>query len=265
VSLRALSWSILGGLGLVLAAAGASAGGDEEPTIEFFYPLVTRRPVVERELEFRFDHEKGREGRVSDLSAAVEFPILPRWQVEIAVPLIFTDPKESSAHTGVGDLEIETKYQVFRSLQPRILVALGLEGRLPTGSERRGLGGEAAIEPFVSAGFGVGQLEVLSEIAYAWNLNAHLHHQREHELSASAAVAWLLHRRFAPLLELTTVTPIQGEDEPDAPVGRTQVYLVPGINVKPLPRTTFRAGVELPVTPARRFDYAVRLGFVWEF
>ncbi len=252
-------------MAMVAALPVAARAADEEPTLELFYPLVTRRPVVERELELRFNHEKGREGRASELSAAVELPILPRWQVEIEVPLIFTDPKEASGQIGFGDLEIETKYQIFRSLQPRMLVALGLSGRLPTGSERRGLGGEAAVEPFVTAGFGLGPVEVLSEIAYEWNLNAHLHHQREQELTAGVAVGWLLHRKVVPLLELTTLTPIQGEDEPDAPVGRTQIYLTPGINVKPLPGTTLRLGVQLPVTPARQFDYAVRLGFFWEF
>jgi hypothetical protein len=265
VSLRIACLTSLFGLGLLLAAAAPAAAGDEEPTIEFFYSLVTRRPVVERELEFRFNHEKSREGRESEFSAAVEFPLLPRWQVEIEVPVIFTDPRDASGQVGVGDLEIETKYQIFRSLQPRVLVALGAEGKLPTGSERRGLGGEAAIEPFVTAGFGLGPVEVLSEIAYEWNLNAHVPGQREEELTAGAALGWLLHRRVVPLVELTTVTPIRGQDEPDAPVGRTQVYVTPGINLRPLPGTTLRMGVQLPITPARQFDYAVRAGLVWEF
>jgi hypothetical protein len=243
----------------------ATAGDDEEPTIEFFYPLVTRRPVVERELEFRFDSEKSRAGRQSDLSAAVEFPLLPRWQVELEVPLIFSDPHGSASQTGVGDFEIETKYQIFRSLQPRILVAVGAEGRLPTGSEARGLGGEASIEPFVTAAFGVGDFEVVSEIAYEWNLNAHVQGQREQELSSGAAVGWLPYRKFVPLLELNTVTRVRGEDEGNVRVGRTQVYLTPGFNLKPLPGTTLRVGVELPVTRTREFDYAVRAGFVWEF
>ncbi len=253
---------------LMLLAAGAGpavAADDEEPTIEFFYPLLTRRPVVERELEFRFNHERGRGGRLSELSAAVEFPLLPRWQLEIEVPLIFADPRDTSGQIGVGDLEIETKYQIFRSLQPRILVAVGFAGKLPAGSERRGLGGQAAIEPFVTAAFGAGPIEVLSEIADEWNLNAHVPGQREEQLTAGVAAGWLLHRTFVPLLELTTVTPVRGEDEPDAPVGRTQVYLTPGINLKPLPGTTLRLGVQLPITPARQFDWAARAGFVWEF
>ena len=92
-----------------------------------------------------------------------------------------------------------------------------------------------------------------------------MHGQRAEELTAGVAVGWLLHRKLTPLLELTTITPIRGRDEPDAAVGRTQIYLTPGINLKPLPGTTLRLGVQLPVSEARTFDYAVRAGFVWEF
>ncbi|HET7343606.1 MAG TPA: hypothetical protein VFL90_19230 [Methylomirabilota bacterium] len=265
MSLRTAALASLLALAVVAPAGPAAAGDDEEPTIEFFYSLVTRRPVVERELEFRFNHEKSREGRESEFSVAIEFPVLPRWQVELEVPVIFTDPREGAGQIGVGDLEIETKYQVFRSLQPRVLVAVGAEGKLPTGAERRGLGGEAEIEAFVTAGFGAGPVEVLSEIAYEWNLNAHVHGQREEELTAGAAVGWLLHPKFVPLVELTTVTPTRGEDERDAPVGRPQIYVTPGINLRPFPGTTLRMGVQLPITPARQFDYAVRAGLVWEF
>jgi hypothetical protein len=265
VNLRRVFFVTSLGVTLLLSGAGLAAADDEEPTIEFFYPLTARRPVIERELEFRFNHDKGREGRASEFSAAVEFPILPRWQVEIELPTIFTDPKDAPGQIGVGDLEIETKYQVFRSLQPRVLVALGLAGTLPTGSQSRGLGGEAAIAPFVAAAFGAGPIEVLSEIEYQWSLNAHLPGERPETLTAGLAVGWLLHRKVIPLLELTSVTPIRGEEEPDAPVGRTQIYLTPGLNVKPLPGTTLRLGIQLPITPARQFDYAVRAGLVWEF
>ena len=109
MSLRHVACVVLALSLLPPTGAARAADADEEPTIEFFYPLLTRRPVVERELEFRFNHEKSREGRGSEFSAAVEFPILPRWQVEIEVPVIFTDPRESSGQIGVGDLEIETK------------------------------------------------------------------------------------------------------------------------------------------------------------
>ena len=45
---------------LVALSPLAVRAADEEASIEFFYPLVTRRPVIERELELRFSHDKGR-------------------------------------------------------------------------------------------------------------------------------------------------------------------------------------------------------------
>ena len=55
---------------LILALSPVIAfGADDEPSLEFFYPLVTRRPVIERELELRARHDKGHEGRRSELAA----------------------------------------------------------------------------------------------------------------------------------------------------------------------------------------------------
>jgi len=57
---------------LLLPAISAIAADYEEPDIEFFYPVVTRRPVVERELEFSLEYEKNDEGRQIELAAALE-------------------------------------------------------------------------------------------------------------------------------------------------------------------------------------------------
>jgi hypothetical protein len=249
---------------LAVSAPAAARAGDDVPGIGFFYPLVTRRPVIERELELSVTHEKGEGGRVTETAAAIEWPILPRWQVELKIPLIFLQPRDAAAMGGLGDLEIETKALVFDSIDPPALVAVGVEGRLPTGSERRGLGGEAALEPFVAAGVALGAFDLLAHVAYEWNLNAHVSGEREQELTASAALGWRVHRKFTPLLELTTVTQTRGDDDEHLR-GRTQVYLTPGFNVRPLPGTTLRVGIELPVTSARSFDYALRVGLVWEF
>ena len=74
-------------------------------------------------------------------------------------------------------------------------------------------------------------------------------------------------RKFTPLLELDTVTKIQGAAEEEGPklCSRTQIYLTPGFNVRPLPGVTFRTGVELPTSNARTFDYRVRGALVWQF
>jgi len=259
---------------LVLLAALVMAGAalaplparawDDPPGISFFYPLNTRRPVIEREVEFTVDHEKGAGGRSTEVRAAVEFPILPRWQVELEVPFIFLQERDRTAQGGPGDIEIETKVLVFDSIDPPALVAIGVEGRLPSGSERRGLGGEAAIEPFITGGVALGPFDVLASVAYEVNLNSHVDGPHEHELTASAALGWRVHRKFTPLVELSTITRLRGDNE-DGLLNKTQVYIMPGFNVRPLPGMTFRMGLDLPLTDARKFDYAIRSGLVIEF
>jgi len=236
----------------------------EEPNVAFFYPLVTRRPVIEREYEFRVNHEKGSTGRLTELRGALEFPILPRWQIELEIPLVFRSPRDGSSTGGVGDLTLENKFLVYRSLDYPAQVAAGFEARLPSGSERRQLGGEAAIEPFLTAGMAVGDFDLLAEAAYEVNVNAHVPGPQEQQLTAATAVGYRVSRWYTPLLELTTRTLLRGNEHATL-LHRTEVSLTPGLNVRPLPATTFALGIELPVTHAREFDYALRARFIREF
>lgn len=249
-------------LAVVLPVVPAFAEDDQ--TIAYFYPLRTRRPVIERELELRVEHEKGREGRTTEVAAAIELPILPRWQVEVEVPFVFLDPRDSASMAGFGDLTVESKVLVWRSLEQLAALAVGVEGRFPSGSERRGLGGEAAVEPFAAFGIALGDFDVLTSVAYEFNVNANVKGPNEQELGASAALGWRLHRRFTPLVELTTVTRTRGDND-DGLRHRTQVYVIPGFNVRPLPGTTLRLGLEIPLTDARTHDYAILGGLVKEF
>jgi hypothetical protein len=256
---------------LVCYGAAPAYAQYAEPDIRFFYPLVTRRPVIERELEFRLDHTKGLEARETEAALAIEWPILPRLQFELEVPFVVVDPNEGKTVAGFGDIELQAKLQVFKSVQHRALVAFGLEHRLPSGSRARGLGGEHAIEPFLTAGMAVGPFDLIGEVAYEWVLNGE-EHPREQEFSASLAVAYPASRWFIPLLELVTVTQTRGPTGTEREAGgeeslrhKTQVYLVPGFNMRPRPGWTLRAGVEVPVTTAKSFDYRVLSALVIEF
>src|SRR5260370_27434374 len=92
----------------------AALGDDDEPQIEFFYPLVTRRPVIERELEFKLTHDKGREGRGTRLPAALESPLLPRWQIDLDRPAAADDPRERQGAPGPGDIQIQNKFLLLK-------------------------------------------------------------------------------------------------------------------------------------------------------
>src|SRR6266704_3593140 len=139
------------------------------------------------------------------------------------MPFLYRNPNDAASTAGPGDLELQNKFLLWKSVQHLVLLSGGFELRLPSGSERRGLGGEIA-------------------------------------------VGWPLSRWFTPLLELNTVSKIQGQEGEDAVKlrGRTQLYLTPGFNVRPLPGATFRMGVELPVSGRREFDYRIHAGLVWE-
>jgi hypothetical protein len=242
------------------------AWADEEPDIRFFYPIVTRRPVIERELEFAFQRSQSRDGNTIQVSSAIEWPLTRWWQLEIEMPFVIQNPSEAVSTSGPGDLTVENKFLLWRSIQYLTAVAGGFELRLPSGSERRGLGGEFGVEPFLTTGIALGPFDVMAEIAYEWNLN-NVPGQREQEITANLAVGWPVSRWFTPLLELNSVTKIQGAAEEEGPKlrGRTQIYLTPGFNVRPLPGVTFRTGVELPTSSARTFDYRVCGALVWEF
>jgi hypothetical protein len=251
---------------LVALSSAAVHAADEEASLEFFYPLVTRRPVIERELELRFAHDKAPVGRRSEAAVALELPILPRWQVELEIPVVFTDPRESASAGGVGDIELQNKFLLLKSVEHKALVAAGFEFEFPSGSERRGLGGEAAVAPFLAAGVALGDFDLLGALAYEWNVNAHVRGEREEALTASGAVGYRGIRRFTPLIELVTVTQTRGgESDERALRGKTQVSVVPGFNLKLLPGTTARVGVQLPLVDARKADYTLHGGLVWEF
>src|SRR4030095_6438262 len=250
-----LIWAGLIALSLLSASGVAVAQDYEEANLQFFYPVVTRRPVIERELEFKLEHSKNREGHTTELSAAVEWPVLPRWQIELEVPFVINLPSDSATTAGPGDLEIENKFLLYRSVEDRILVSVGFTTTLPSGSEQKNLGGELALEPFATAAIALGPFDLIGEVSYNWTFKP----ERAQEFDSGLAVAWPVSRWFTPFVEFRTTTPTVVDDH------RTQVTLVPGLNVKPFPQSTLAAGVQLPVTSAREFDYQVRVLFIKEF
>jgi hypothetical protein len=242
-------------LWLLTEPAMAVAQDVEEANLEFFYPIVTRRPVIERELEFKLEQSKSREGHLTELSAAIEWPVLPRWQIELEVPFVINFPSDAATTGGPGDLEIENKFLLYRSVENRLLVAAGFTTTLPSGSEHKGLGGELAVEPFVTAAIALGPFDLLAEASYKWTFDP----EKAQEFDGGLAAAWPLSRWFTPFIELRATKPTVAEDH------RPQVAVVPGLNMKPFPRSTLAVGVQLPVTSAREFDYQVRVLFIREF
>jgi hypothetical protein len=262
----------------------------EEPDVAFFDPLVTRRPNPERELELGVSYEKGGEGREVEVEAELAWRLGRRVEVSLEVPVAFLFPRESPDVAGLGDLALGGKVLVFQSAEHAGAAAVGFELGLPTGSERRGLGGATTATPYVAAGKALGPVDLVGDVSYGWVVAGA--DSGAETLGANLAVAYRGWRRVTPFLELSLVSQtrsgtggrVEAEEDDDGNgngnghghedrerslVGRIQLYLTPGVAVRSLPGmprgTSIRAGVQIPVTDAREFDYRVLAVLNWEF
>jgi hypothetical protein len=261
------SCCVLIAVGAVLIASPA-AGDDTAPlALDDFFPLVTRRPVLERELEVRVSSTKRRDGRETAIAPALAMPIVSWWQLTLEMPVVFMEPRSGDGADGAGDLELESKFLVFKSSDSRTQLSTGFSLTLPTGSERRDLGGQLAIEPFLSAGTMRGRSYLVAEIAYSWSLNEGGPHPKDQTLTAGVAAGYAVRPWLIPLLELTTVTRVGGSPQPGDRDrrGQPQLYIGPGVNVQLLREVTLGVGVQLPVTNARTFDYTLHGTLDWSF
>jgi hypothetical protein len=253
----------LGTVGILVVLASVPTRVVAEGPLEAFFPLVARRPVIEHEIEMRTVHETRRDGHETVTSLAIEGPILPRWGVSLSIPLAFSDPRAGASTTGAGDLELESKVILSASPNGRSLVTAGLALTLPTGSVRRGLGGQTALEPFAAIGLIAGDLLIVSDIGYIMTVGGP--NRDERRIHATLAVARPIGQRFIPLLALTAASTLEGGGGREAGQrGRVELYLAPGLNVRILPRATLGLGVQVPLTGTRVLDHALFATIDWD-
>jgi hypothetical protein len=253
-------------LGLpALAGAGEAVNGEGEVELEDFFPLVTRRPALEREIELRVLYDKSRRGRETSTVLALDYLLLPRWQLELSVPVVFSDPRGGPALQGVGDVAVENKVVVTGPGESPAM-AVGLELVLPSGSRDRGLGGHFTISPFVAGGLALGRTYLVAHLEYDWGISGP--DRREQNVIASAAAGHRL-RHLIPLVELSVSTqtrePTIREPGERRTLGRPLVTVTPGFNWEITRATTVGLGVQLPLTHAPAFDYRVLASLDWGF
>lgn len=77
----------------------------------------------------------------------------PRHQVEVVVPLMFSDRARGDWTGGIGDIAFAFKRVLGHSLRRGRIVSAAVEIVTPTGSTERGLGsGTTVLEPFIAVG-----------------------------------------------------------------------------------------------------------------
>jgi len=252
-------------LGLLILSSARLWAAEEEKYVEFIYPLVTRRPIVENEAEFKIRHLKSRDGQETEFVAEGGFRLLPFWEAVLEVPAVVVHDRGDGTRGGFGDLGIENRFLVFKSIPHQAQVVLGFEVDAPTGSKHRGLGGEWGVEPYASGGVKFGRVNLVGSVGHEWGkLNARHEDEKERAVKADMAVGYELCKLFAALLEVNTVTLTKGGED-EGLHRRTQVYLTPGINIMPIEEMTLRFGVQIAVTKAKEFYHQVHAGMSWFF
>jgi len=103
----------------------------------------------------------------------------------------------------------------------------------------------------------LGPIDLIANLSHQWEVAGSL--SRVQLFQANAALGYPL-GRITPFVELNLIQPVQGMDDQ-----RSQLYVLPGLEVFLPWNLSLSVGVQLPLTSARSFEQRV-LGFPkWQF
>lgn len=251
-------------VGVLSSPRGGAAASAEEVSLPATLVTEGATPATEVEATLTRSESTTERGYGFGLSS-VQWAPVPSFGLKLALPLAVRDPKEAGPSVGgVGDVSLMAKYAPLLLPARQLALAAGLKLTLPTGSERRELGGQLALAPFVAVGQGLGAWSLQADAAYSWQLNRPRRLEPEEEGEEGVrpdreqGVTANLTATYAPLewlgliLEANSVTVLRGDETLRE---RVQLYLTPGVGVEPAKGWNLRAGVQLPLTRARTFDY----------
>ncbi len=255
---------------LVWAGPALAAEHGQGSSVSLPVTLITEGAVPGTEAEASFGvAESGAERSWGLGLSSLQYSPTPWLGLKLSVPAAVIDPGDSGPTMGgLSDLGLMLKFAPVLLPGPRLAVAGGVSLTFPTGSERRGLGGQLAVAPFLAAGKGFGAWSVQADMSYRWQLNRPrtlepdeeggepVRPHKAHGVTSSLAVTHSPLDWLTLILELNTATQLHR----DAPWReRVQVYLTPGLGVEPAEGWNVRAGVHVPVTTAKEVDWSALL------
>jgi hypothetical protein len=183
----------------------------ETPVGAFIDPLVTEHAFVDRKVrsDFRalFPHESDA-GNAYVNTFVFEYAFTNWFALEFAQPLIFLNPQDAPGESGLGDLGWGAKFEILHGPESgNVILALGVEGSLPSGAEEVGAGDEWEVAPFVALDYAIadGTVKVQSnaEVEYAIPRDPAEESQWE-AIVWNAAFSFYPSRKIVPLLEFNS-------------------------------------------------------------
>jgi hypothetical protein len=254
------------GVGPSLARASEEAKSAEE--VSLAPTLITEGATPATELEGSFTMSKSETERGYGFGfSSIQYAPLPSFGVKLVVPFAVRDPRDTEPTVGgIGDVSLMAKYAPLLLPAQQLALSGGVTLTFPTGSERRDLGGQLAVAPFLAAGKAFGPFSLQADVAYRWQLNKPrqfepdeegaeaVRPQKEEGVTANLTATYSPVKRLFLILELNSVTVLRGDEELNK---RVQLYLTPGVSVEPAEGWNLRAGIRLPVTSAKEVDYSL--------
>ncbi len=241
---------------VALSGAPARAAEAEAEPLAFFDAVVSVSPGISREVGVLFDHVRASDGRLTQLSVRLQYPLLPWLQVFLEVPGILQEPSVGATTAGAGDIVLGAQALVWAPREWPAEIDAGLELTLPSGGDRV-LAGTTAVRPFLTAGTKLGPVDVLGNLSYQWLVGGPA--EGTELFQATLAVGYPF-RWVAPFIELTLLKPVRGADDL-----RPQVAVVPGIELFLPWNLSLSAAVQVPLGPQRLFDQRVLAFLKWPF
>jgi hypothetical protein len=256
---------VLAGLAVLLfiSPAPAQNGSDPGDDIDFFDPVVTISPGISREAGFTLDSIKLPDGRFTQFSAKLQYPVLSWLQFILEVPVALSDPTGPAFDAGVGDLILAAQARVWLSLEHQAEVDLGLAMGLPSGSGSILLG-STSIQPFAVGGIKLGPVDVIGDLRYTWAVAGTAAGLQVFQANAAAGYTLAPLGRIVtgltPFLEVNLLKPVRGADDL-----RPQLFVLPGLEVYLPWHLSISTGVQVPIIGPRLIDYRVLMFVKWEF
>ncbi len=242
--------------------AGSHAG-HAHPGIDLSHPIVVESPLPETKLRFNYRFADA-DGVEHELEVEGEYAFTQNFSIEAVLPYVFVNPDDGDAENGLGNAILAFKFASYAWVDKNVLPAVGLEVILPTGDDEKGIGSDhiVELEPFFRLGYWNGPFEFIASVGLGIPLNQTSEESDEEDFELAYGVSVLYHVTpdLQALIELHGESVFGEEDE-------HAFYVSPGVTFQPFSDKSINvgAGVTLPLTDDRDFDYAINLMTILHF
>jgi len=228
--------------------------------LDFPHPLITSKAFPEEHITIggRF----GRNGtNVSEYFGRLDYRVNGLTDIGITSRALSINPNIGPTESGLGDTVLSVNRVLAFSTLYRALASAGLDLALPTGNDRRGLGGGSVV--FVpSLRAGVDWKHVVVQVAGALVVPTTMSNSNtQANLDVAIGRYFLPNPRLqiTPMIELNMGTQISGSS-----YGETKSAILPLIRVKWL-RWAVGVGVQVPITDARDFEVSPLFDLIYDY